>query len=316
MSVRLRPLTPADYPRIVAIQEQHQLPETTTVAEMEAEDRLMTPEIFRYQIAAENGDGLMVGYGLLVGGVLMKPGHSGLSLRVDADWQRQGIGDLLFRDLLREARAHGAQVLDARVREQNPAHRQWAERRGFTVTQHLFESALDLTHFDPSPFAGARSAAESAGIRFVPFAAMPQDDPGLQRFNEFLHAIQEDIPGGAGQPMAPLDLMKRFIAEDPNWEPNGIILAVDGDRWAGIAWVQKQNRGGYYNTVTGVVREYRGRHLATALKLVAIDYARSKGAPHIRTNNDSTNQRMLAVNRKLGYQPLPGVFVLERSLAE
>jgi hypothetical protein len=48
--------------------------------------------------------------------------------------------------------------------------------------------------------------------------------------------------------------------------------------------------------------------VAQALKLLAIRCARRYGAVYIRTHNDSENAPMLAINRKLGYQPQPGLY--------
>ncbi|HKV82923.1 MAG TPA: hypothetical protein VJN88_00100, partial [Ktedonobacterales bacterium] len=58
----------------------------------------------------------------------------------------------------------------------------------------------------------------------------------------------------------------------------------------------------------------RGRGIATALKVLAIRAARARDAAMIRTNNDSQNAPMLAINRALGYQPEPGYYrMLRRS---
>jgi GNAT superfamily N-acetyltransferase len=64
--------------------------------------------------------------------------------------------------------------------------------------------------------------------------------------------------------------------------------------------------------MTGVLREYRGRDIALALKLRAIQVARAREMRTMWTNNDSENAPMLAINRKLGYQPEPGVIRLIR----
>jgi len=58
------------------------------------------------------------------------------------------------------------------------------------------------------------------------------------------------------------------------------------------------------------VREYRGRGLAQALKLQTVLLGKRAGLRYIRTNNDSKNTPMLAVNRKLGYRPSPGILRL------
>ena len=55
------------------------------------------------------------------------------------------------------------------------------------------------------------------------------------------------------------------------------------------------------------------RGIATALKLLTVQFAQKQGAYVIRTNNDATNAPMLAINRKLGYKPEPGHYALRCS---
>ena len=63
-----------------------------------------------------------------------------------------------------------------------------------------------------------------------------------------------------------------------------------------------------------MIRDYRGRKIAQALKVLAARYARAHGMKKIRTDNDSLNAPMLAVNRKLGYRPLAGTFIMGKDL--
>lgn len=105
---------------------------------------------------------------------------------------------------------------------------------------------------------------------------------------------------------------RKDLSEDPNWNPAGVILAVDGDRWVGMSHVTRLDSGAMYNSFTGVIREHRGRGLALPLKTVALKWARWTGAAVIRTHNHSVNQPMLAINRKLGYTPKPGVYTLTK----
>ncbi len=65
---------------------------------------------------------------------------------------------------------------------------------------------------------------------------------------------------------------------------------------------------------TGVIREYRGRGIATALKLKISEYALKNGYSTIKTRNDSTNAPMLAVNTKLGFQRKVGWIMMEKTL--
>lgn len=47
---------------------------------------------------------------------------------------------------------------------------------------------------------------------------------------------------------------------------------------------------------------------------MALEYARSIGAREIFTSNHSVNAPMLAINRKLGCVPEPGLFHLVKSV--
>jgi GNAT superfamily N-acetyltransferase len=53
---------------------------------------------------------------------------------------------------------------------------------------------------------------------------------------------------------------------------------------------------------TGVRQGYRGRGVATALKVRAIRAARERGVQVLETENAARNAPMLAINRKLGYE--------------
>jgi L-amino acid N-acyltransferase YncA len=55
--------------------------------------------------------------------------------------------------------------------------------------------------------------------------------------------------------------------------------------------------------MTGVRRDRRGRGLAHAVKVAALRRARAAGLRTMLTSNDLENEPMLAVNRKLGFEP-------------
>ncbi|KPC92636.1 hypothetical protein ADL27_23995 [Streptomyces sp. NRRL F-6602] len=54
--------------------------------------------------------------------------------------------------------------------------------------------------------------------------------------------------------------------------------------------------------MTGTLREYRGRGLASLAKTATLHKARAAGLREAFTGNDAENAPMLAVNRKFGYE--------------
>ena len=66
--------------------------------------------------------------------------------------------------------------------------------------------------------------------------------------------------------------------------------------------------------MTAVRRTWRGRGLATTLKLATIAWAIDHGLTALETGNDEANAPMRAVNARLGYQPLPDSVILRGAL--
>jgi len=66
--------------------------------------------------------------------------------------------------------------------------------------------------------------------------------------------------------------------------------------------------------MTGMLREYRRRGVAMALKVLTIEYAQRCGFTQISTWVESTNTGMLAINERLGFTRRPGMVVYRQDL--
>jgi diadenosine tetraphosphate (Ap4A) HIT family hydrolase len=126
---------------------------------------------------------------------------------------------------------------------------------------------------------------------------------------EIFSTLWEDVPFGITG--TNLDF-EAFVAEEldeNNFVPAGTMIALDGDRWVGLAALGR-GAGFLLASMTGIVRDWRGRGLARWLKLHTIRYALDAGSAELRTINDATNPAILALNRSLGFadgdrRPLP-----------
>jgi RimJ/RimL family protein N-acetyltransferase len=92
------------------------------------------------------------------------------------------------------------------------------------------------------------------------------------------------------------------------------VVAYDGETIAGFTMTGKRQSQDGYTWMTGVGRDYRGRGLATAIKVEALSRAKAKGLRALFTTNDEPNKAMREINAKLGYQPLPAYVQLEKPL--
>lgn len=109
-----------------------------------------------------------------------------------------------------------------------------------------------------------------------------------------------EIPGSEGTFLR-LEDFHKFVFESSWFRADGQILAANGGCWVGLGAVGCfANTNSTCNMHTGVLKEYRGRKIALALKLLAICYSRACGAVLLRNGNDSQNAPILAINRSWG----------------
>ncbi|HEV2404477.1 MAG TPA: GNAT family N-acetyltransferase [Ktedonobacterales bacterium] len=271
-------------------------------------------QALRLVAVSERGD--VVAYGHVLRDDWMQPGLFWMHMVVDAETRRRGIGTRLCDALFEWAGERGGATYRAEARDNMPESLRFAERRGFQIDRHIFESALDLTTFDERPFVTTLDATRAAGIRFFSLADLGDTMDARRSLYEVERVIARDIPGGSESATRPFEIFLREVCDPAHYRPEAQLVAADGEEWVGLASVlDYPANASMYNGVTGVLPAYRGRGIATALKLLALRAARTRGAATIRTNNDSENAPMLAINRRLGYQPEPGYYRLLRTIA-
>jgi GNAT superfamily N-acetyltransferase len=214
----------------------------------------------------------------------------------------------MYSAALELARQSGATHLESHVAENDANFMRFAQKRGFQVERHMFVSTLDLASFEEKCFETLRERVSS--FRFFSLAEAGLTDENKHKLYTLNRATALDNPGNHGT-FSDYDTFAMNIFDAAWFRADTQILAADGDQWVGLAALSLDTEQCYaYNAFTGVLRDYRGRGLAQALKLHTILLARRAGMRYIRTDNDSQNAPMLAINRKLGYLPESGIYQL------
>jgi GNAT superfamily N-acetyltransferase len=314
--VTIRPSDPeTDFPRLVELIATVE-PEPITLEMLREWEAMRSAEEITYRTTAVDGSGRILGFGHVERSPWKKPGRFDMNVLVDPAERGKGIGTLLYEDALRFARENGATRLQVRVRDHMPESLAYVQRRGFETDRHIFESTLDLSTYDEAPFAGALERAEASGIRFTSLAEIGDTEEARYRLYELNRDTGMDIPG-RDDPFTPWEEFRKIFGM--SWyRADGQVLAVDpaaGNRFVALAALGLfKEKNAVYHMMTGVHRDYRGRGLAQAVKVAALRWAREWGAAYARTNNDSKNEPILAVNRKFGYVPSPGYYLLLRSI--
>ncbi len=301
-----------DYKRILSLMNIDKL-EPYTLSQHRHCLREEPGRIYRTQVAVNNQDEV-IGYSEVVHESFYAPGRYYLWVVTHLDYLRRGIGSGLYCEAEVFALAHGARVLSTNVRDNNPAALAFAKHFGYTLDRHLFGSILNLDTFDETSFGECIPALNAAGIHFFSLAELGNTVNTRRKLYDVNTITALQIPGSNGETLS-FEQFEQEVAGSEWFNPEGQILAVDGDQFIGLGAVRlyPESRSAE-NLMTGVFESYRGRKIALALKLLAIRYARLHGAKTIRTHNDSLNAPMLAINRKLGYQPQSGKYRLRKEI--
>lgn len=159
---------------------------------------------------------------------------------------------------------------------------------------------LDLAGFSEAPFVSVLERCGSEGIGFETMHSLGDTARNRRKLYELNKTCSRDIPARGA--FYSYDEYSRVRFERSCYDPRGVVLALDGDAWIGMAasadWSDK---GFVFNDMTGLLRDYRGRGIATAMKLHGIRYAVSRGVDTIYTIHDAENENAIQMNRRLGF---------------
>lgn len=213
--------------------------------------------------------------------------------------RRGGVGTLLMNDALDYAAQTAAPELTSRVGETNVAGLAFCQRFGFEPYLHMVNLDLDLRQWDALKFVPALDSATARGIAFRTYADFEDSEANRQRLYTLNKALSATIPRDQPQPFVDFEAYVKTRILPSTYE--GILLALDGDRWVGMSQITLRE-GFVFQEMTGVLPDYRGYGIAQALKLLGMQFAQRSGLSFIRTFNDVSNAPMIAVNEKIGFQ--------------
>jgi mycothiol synthase len=303
-----RATTDRDLAALVAIANATTPEEPTTLEELRWADTTY-PGGSRFLAALDGRD---VGAATVGRIFVQAPDYPDLwaTLGVLPEARRQGVGAALLDALAREAAERGKTGLHLRCRADRPAAIAFLEHRGFRELERQKAVRLDLT----GRVAPVVTVPE--GIELTSLAERPQLVTGV---HDVAMETFADIPGG-DEPMAVGDLAE-FRGRDvdrPGIPPEAFMVAVETgtDRVVGYASLHRLpgRPDVAWHDMTAVRRTWRGRGLATTLKLATVAWAIEHGLSALETGNDEANAAMRAVNARLGYEPLPDAVILRGAL--
>ncbi|MGB2983411.1 MAG: GNAT family N-acetyltransferase [Candidatus Bipolaricaulia bacterium] len=315
--MNIRPMTSEDYDRFVELHNRVYPTRTRTVEEVREAGRTREPKHKAGRWAAFVED-RMIGFA----GYAQWTGESHrtwfqVNVVVDEPLRRQGIGTSLYTCLLEELNQHDPKVLRADAYENLPAGLPFALSFGFKDVFREGPSHLDLEPFDAASYAPLLQRLEGEGIEFLSYEAFRERDDG---FAEPLYAAYcdawKDVPKEEESEILRND-WQEWVLEGSQLDFEVSTVALSGDRIVGFCEVGSAPEGRpVYAGLAGVARPDRGRGIATAAYVTAIEVARRKGHPQMQTSSGIGNVAMQTVYRKLGFVRESVWIQLEKRLEE
>ena len=320
LSLGFREFHPNNYERLVAIYNANYPDYPLSAAELRSRDESLdrTKYLLRRFECLDLERDRIVGYGQLINVPDMyHPRKFMVNILVDPEEQCRGIGRAISNRLDKELADRYSILVWTMIKEDLPKRMEFFRRRGFTEKARNWESRLDLTTANTAPLQGYVDKVRSEGITLTTLAEEERRDPdSLKQIHELVQLTQADMPREADFTPLSYEDWVTFSMKNPQLLPEGYILAKDGQNYVGMSDVHRIDTepGVLQQDDTGVIREYRGRGIATALKLKITEFGQRNGYRTIKTWNDSVNAAMLAVNIKLGFMRQVGWIMMEKIL--
>ena len=307
------------YEAIAALQQvvaPHRRP--LTAEELQQDDADWPEDILNQQFVALDQDNHMVAFGVCYEAYWQhQPGTVHLHFDIHPAHPQAQILAVLYETcrnwLKHDVLGRQVQVLTSRAREDNTERVQFLLSRGFRPAMRSPSAALHVAGFNAADFQAYSRRVAHAKIRISTLAHLYTQDPDWkQKLCELRWALLQDVPSPQPPTRPTLAEFEQMILEDPALEPQAFFVAATrtganrtgafigmSNLWRNDPTGKRLDAG-----LTGTVRAYRRQGIATALKVLTIQYAQASGAETIVTNNEENNP-MYDLNCKLGFRTLP-----------
>jgi GNAT superfamily N-acetyltransferase len=223
------------------------------------------------------------------------PGRGRFWIAVPPERRGRGIGGALYEVVEGYLRERGAWRARTNV-DGDPAGERFLVKRGYEQNNVVRVSALDLRHAElPEPSAPDGFRLERLGrvrdrveelfaVCFAGEADMPREEPETALTLEDWKLDDFGVPDLSDE--------GSFVVLDDVVAVSVTFLCVDPSRRLA------------YNQMTATLPEARRLGLALAAKVASARWAAENGYERILTENVESNEGMLALNRRLGYEAL------------
>ena len=227
-----------------------------------------------------------------------------MGLMVHADWRKQGLGGDLLGAILTALKSKPGATLQARAWDDQRDSLRFLRRRGFVETHRMVELNLNLSEADLTPLEWLPRGLTALGVQFTTLQREGLNEQFWRNLTDLQQAavIGWPDPDPDGAVTTPTEDEVRRMFDSWQTTPDTFFLAKADGVFVGYTALGPDHSApeAIGTGPTAVRPEYRGRGVATALKVLALTHARQQGWRTAITR--SASPAMIRVNEKLGFQ--------------
>ena len=234
------------------------------------------------------------------------------TLNIDPAYNTHESRELLFNRMLEEIKLFGSNKILTGVYD-HPNYdlvKQFLVDKKFKLVQTNREYSCDITKINIEKYQPLIKKLESEGIKFYDSKEEMKDWPNhYKKLEELTWTYHQDfpIPNGVKHTRTPFEQAMKIQRDfEQNYYGTEIVAVKDGG-YIGSTDLEVYYKSEPHKAWTnglGVLKDYRRRGIATALKIKAIEKLIEKGVTEIRTDNEENNP-MYKINVALGFEPAP-----------
>ena len=231
---------------------------------------------------------------------------------IDPQHYNNGYRELLYQEMLNEIKGFKCNQLFSNIYEHPnyKNHQNLLINHNFKLAQTNREYSCNIREINTQKYKNLIDKLESEGIKFYDSRdEMQEFSNHFQKLEKLEWILDQDIPhpDGLKPTRMPFEQWKKMVLDFYQNAYGVDIIAVKDGQYIGSTDIEVYPKSEPHKGWTGglgVIREFRRKGIATALKIKAIEALLKKGVTEVRTDNEENNP-MYKINVALGFKPVP-----------